>query len=165
MQLGVAAGERGAVVEQHLAQAHERVVDVGDAGLLGLLVAEIDWMRSRRRLAVVTAAPPRPTCPSRWAMPSRLARRAPTTSTRLSFATSAPMAFTMVWVPPVPGSVFTTSDEPGLDLGDDLLLLGVGVEQQRVGRRRPLVLRDGRGALALLAIAARARPCCRRSRR
>ena len=45
-------------------------------------------------------------------MPSRLARRAPTTSTRLSLATSAPIEFTIVWVPPVPGSVFTTSDEP-----------------------------------------------------
>ena len=30
---GVAAGERGAVVEQHLAQAHERLVDVGDLRL------------------------------------------------------------------------------------------------------------------------------------
>ena len=45
-------------------------------------------------------------------MPSRLARRAPTTSTRLSPATSAPIAFTIVWVPPVPGSVFTTTDAP-----------------------------------------------------
>jgi hypothetical protein len=34
-----AAGERLAIVAQHRAQPHERVVDVGDLGLLGLLVA------------------------------------------------------------------------------------------------------------------------------
>ena len=39
VQFGVATGERRAVVEQHLAQPHEGVVDVGHARALDLLVA------------------------------------------------------------------------------------------------------------------------------
>ncbi|PPG59347.1 hypothetical protein C5C27_09755 [Rathayibacter sp. AY2B7] len=69
-------------------------------------------MRSRRSVRGPTAMPPRPAESRRWWMLSRLDRRALTTSTRLCWAARAPIALTMVWVPPVPGRVFTTSELP-----------------------------------------------------
>ena len=50
----------------------------------------------------------------RWRTPSRVERRALTTSTRLPSRTSAPTALMTVWVPPVPGSVWTASECPAV---------------------------------------------------
>ena len=112
-EFGIPAGDGDAVVEQHLAQPHQGVVHLGQLRRLGLLVAadradqvasqrpgrHRDARQARRRRAVARCR-------------SREERRGPTTSTRLFAATRAPRALTMVWVPPVPGSVFTTTEFP-----------------------------------------------------
>ena len=67
-------------------------------------------------------------------MPRRLARRALDDEHALVLRDEAPIALTMVWVPPVPGRVLHDERVAGGDLRDHVLLLGVGVEQQGVGR-------------------------------
>ncbi len=58
-------GHGAAVVAQHAAQPHERVVDVGDLGLHGLLVAADRADQVALQMAGETASPGRPMPASR----------------------------------------------------------------------------------------------------
>ena len=49
------------------------------------------------------------------------------------------MVLRAVWVCPVPGGLLTTSESPAADGVDDVLLVRVGVEQQKLLGRVPLV--------------------------
>ena len=104
--------------------------------------------------------------PKRCAMPRSEARRALTTSTRLFWPTSAPIALTMVCVPPVPGSVFTTMELPAAICGDDL---SPARRRRRAAGCRSAGSRTSAPSACDLGVALVRRStwrwCCRRGRR
>ena len=138
----VATGERRPVVEQNLAQAHECVVDVADHGLGGFLVAgdRLDQVpaegpgghgHSRQpdlHQAVRDSVEAGPSGADHEHALVLRDERADRVHDRLRAAGA--------------GESFHDERVAGRDLRDDVLLLGVGVEQQGVGGRRPGVLAD-----------------------
>ena len=138
----VAAHERVAVVEQHLAQAHERVVDFGDPRLRRLLVApdRLDDVTAQRARGDGQAGEPHLRQPVRDVVEAGTPRADHEHALVLGDEHSDRVDDRL-------GSARARQrlhDErvACADLGDDVLLLFVGVEQQRVGRGRALVLPD-----------------------
>ena len=138
-ELGVGATERLAVVEQDAAQAHERLVDVGDAGLLGLLVAadaanDVATQAARGDRDAGQADVSEAALDRAEGRASRTHdehplvlrdQRAEGVDHRLGRART--------------GQRLHDDRVAGGDVRDDVLLLGVGVEQQQVGLGRALV--------------------------
>ena len=139
-QGGILAGDRRPVVEQHPAQADERLVDVADLRLGGLLVAsdradEVAPQRRRRH------GDPGEPDPGEARLDSHEARAARAhdehalvlgdeAADRVDDGLGAAGA----------GEHLHDDGVAGGDLGDDVLLLGVRIEQQGVGLRGAQVL-------------------------
>ena len=151
----VAAGEGAAIVEQHLAEAHERVVDVADLGPVGLLVAadrehEVASQGARRHGGSGQADLAEPVGD---ALEAGAARAHDEHALVLADEGAEGVHDGLG----AAGARQRLHDEgvAGGDLRDDVLLLGIGVEQQHVGGRRTRVLAHGLhgvvGALDALA--------------
>jgi hypothetical protein len=138
--------ERVAIVAQHGAQAHERIVDVGHLGLFRLLVArdradEVAVEMTRR-----DGQPGSPMPARRWRTPSRVERRALTTST---LAGAHELADRVDHRLRAAGARQRVHGErlSGGDAREHGLLLGIRIEQEPVRGGRALIgLTGGAGA-------------------
>jgi hypothetical protein len=150
-QFAARLGERRAIVAQHAPQAHERLVDVAHLGLSGALVAadRTDQVRAQRRRRDRETVEMDPAEPVRDA----LERRAPGADHEGALSGAHELAERVDRGLHAAGPRQSVDDErlTADDARQDGLLLGIGVEQQRVrGRRTVVGIRRHRDGTRLL---------------
>jgi hypothetical protein len=135
----VAARDGAAVVAQHAAQPHERVVDVGDLGLLGLLVARDRADQVALQIAWRDGEPRE--SDARQAVPHAFDRR----SARAD--DEHPLAVLHQRADGVDDGLRAARARqgvdgerlPGDDAGEHPLLLGIRIQKEQIGCRCPLI--------------------------
>ena len=142
-------GDRGAIVAQHAAEPHQRVVDVADLRLLGLLVAADRADQVALQVARRDGEPGQ--ADAGEAVAHALEGRAACAHDEHALAVAHERADGVDHGLGAAGAGQRVHGErvAGGDPGEHALLLGIRVEQERVGRRRALVgARHGRRVAA-----------------